>query len=66
MTRKRMVGPRSDGDFAMSIGMGGGRIRKGASVVKKTAERNREKPLNQKRLWRRKRKPLELGANWKD
>ena len=40
MTRKRMVGPRSDGDFAMSIGMGGGRIRKGASVVekKKTAK----------------------------
>ena len=35
-----MVGPRSDGDFAMSIGMGGGRIRKGASVVekKKTAK----------------------------
>ena len=35
-----MVGPRSDGEFAMSIGMGGGRIRKGASVVekKKTAK----------------------------
>lgn len=42
MTRKRMVGPRSDGDFAMSIGMGGGR-RRGASIIKK-ARKETAKP----------------------
>jgi len=42
MTRKRMVGPRSDGDLAMSIGMGGGR-RGGASIIKK-ARKETAKP----------------------
>ena len=69
MTRKRMVGPRSDGDFAMSIGMGGGRIRKGASVGKKDRRKKQRKtakpetPMETKKKATRTRRQLERLAD---
>ena len=62
MTRKRMVGPRSDGDFAMSIGMGGGRIRKGASVVEKKKTAKPESSMKTKKKATRTRSQLKRLA----
>jgi hypothetical protein len=65
MTRKRMVGPRSDGDFAMSIGMGGGRLRKGASVVKKDRRKKQRKQAKPETSMKTKRKATRTRSQLK-
>ena len=57
-----MVGPRSDGDFAMSIGMGGGRIRKGASVVKKDRRKKQRKTAKPEGSMKAKKKATRTKA----
>ena len=55
MTRRRMVGPRSDGDFAMSIGMGGGRIKRRTRLTPKTEKELKKKLTKQGRKLQKKK-----------
>jgi len=55
MTRRRMVGPRSDGDFAMSIGMGGGRIKRRTRLTPKAEKELKKKSTKQGRKLQKKK-----------
>ena len=50
-----MVGPRSDGDFAMSIGMGGGRIKRRTRLTPKTEKELKKKSTKQGRKLQKKK-----------